>query len=747
LPSEPVNRALRRCCGWNSPDRNPRPGGGALGLNIVPSGKIGTRTARKIRRRRRPRTTLIGIDLARAARRTRRDGGRINGPDVLDRPTLCLDDVLCTEELRRRPPRRPEHAAEKRALAALAETMAHAPRTILQKLADTALDLCRADSAGVSILEPGTDRGMFRWHSVAGRLAVNAGRRMPRDASPCGTVFDRDAALLFAHPERHFDDSLAVAPPLVETLMIPFRCGDKPVGTIWVVAHTEDRQFDAEDARLLGSLSQFASANYQMIRAVDAAEAGRAELEWRVVERTRELSDANEALRDSKERLQRTLSAARIGISSWDVAADTQTRDANLNRLLGLEMMATKQPSGEFLDCIHSDDRAVVAFAFDACAKRHRPVNVDFRVVWPDGAVRWLRYQGGFSGGPEDGTAHVVGAVVDITDLMEAEEALQRARKELEDRVTARVSDVARAQACRTYEAALRAAEAAARLARTAIRSAQLADTPRSAQAAARLAASTSQAARRALKLIGVCNPLKSPASAHDWIEAIWTEVRRAIVATEEEQRRRISRELHDQLGQACASLIIGLATLEARLPQGSDASGPLEWLLQLAHRIDDDLHRIALELRPTALDDLGLHVTLLNLAEEWGEQTGVVVDYSSQGLEHRRLPAEVETAVFRIVQEALTNVQKHAAAGRVGLILALRGDDLVVIIEDDGDGCDPETAIEAAEAAGRLGMRGMRERAALVGGDLEVESTPGNGTTVFLRITLRPGTGVLADA
>src|SRR5206468_1077205 len=126
---------------------------------------------------------------------------RTDGPD---RPRAGLDDVLRTEELRRRPSRPPEHAAENRAMNALAEAMARAPRAILQQLVDTALDLCRADSAGISILETDGGREVFRWHATAGKFADNAGRAMPRDASPCGIVLDRDAVLLFARPERRF---------------------------------------------------------------------------------------------------------------------------------------------------------------------------------------------------------------------------------------------------------------------------------------------------------------------------------------------------------------------------------------------------------------------------------------------------------------------------------------------------------------------------------------------------------------
>jgi signal transduction histidine kinase len=424
------------------------------------------------------------------------------------------------------------------------------------------------------------------------------------------------------------------------------------------------------------------------------------------------------------------------------VAADVLTRDANLNRLRGLEPIETKQPSGEFLQRIHPDDRAVVARAFGTCIQQGRPVNLEFQVVQPDGAVRWLRHQGGFSSGPDGGTPHVAGSNVDVTDLMETEEALRRARKELEDRAAARTSKLVLKSRARDRTSAREVCEAARQLAMRANEAARLATTPKMVQGAARLVVATARATESALGLAHDSEYSGFEIVEREWIEAIWTEVRRAIVTGEEEQRRRISRELHDQMGQNSASLIIGMTALQPSVAEGSDAARQLERLVELAHRIDDQVHRIALELRPTALDDLGLHVTLLNLAEEWGERTQVAVDFRSRGLEHRCLPPEVESAVLRIVQESLTNVQKHAAASRVGLILGLRGNDLVVIVEDDGAGFDPEEVV-----AGRLGIRGMRERAALVGGDLEIESRPGEGTTVFLRIPLRPAAGETTDA
>jgi PAS domain S-box-containing protein len=144
------------------------------------------------------------------------------------------------------------------------------PQVILQKLAETALDLCSADSAGISILESGGKTGVFRWHAIAGQLAPNTGRRVLREASPSGIVIDRDTSVLFSCPERHFND-MAIDSPIVEALFVPFHTEGKPVGTLWVIAHTTSRKFDTEDQRVLTSISRFASIAYQVKTASLAA--------------------------------------------------------------------------------------------------------------------------------------------------------------------------------------------------------------------------------------------------------------------------------------------------------------------------------------------------------------------------------------------------------------------------------------------------------------------------------------------
>jgi PAS domain S-box-containing protein len=172
---------------------------------------------------------------------------------------------LNAAELARRPSRSPDYATENRALLALAEAQTGSPHAVLEKLVTLALDLCQAGSAGVSVLEEQGGRQVFRWHAIAGAFAANVGRTMPRESSPCGTVVDQEAVLLFQHPERHFAYPVAVDPPIAEALLVPFKVDGKTTGTVWVIDHSSTRKFDSEDARLLTNLSRFASTAVQAI--------------------------------------------------------------------------------------------------------------------------------------------------------------------------------------------------------------------------------------------------------------------------------------------------------------------------------------------------------------------------------------------------------------------------------------------------------------------------------------------------
>jgi PAS domain S-box-containing protein len=212
------------------------------------------------------------------------------------------------------------------------------------------------------------------------------------------------------------------------------------------------------------------------------------------------------------------------------------------------------------------------------------------------------------------------------------------------------------------------------------------------------------------------------------------------LVTAQEEERRRISRELHDQMGQQLAALMMGLKTLGIDSYGRRSALDTLRQLEEMTDELSREAHTLAWGLRPPALDDLGLETALYNYAEEWAERSRVPVDFLSAGFGGGRLPLTHETALYRIAQEALTNVAKHSGADRVSFILERRGDYVLAVIEDNGSGFDVEAALQQPGRGRRLGLLGMRERAALLGGAINVESAPGAGTTLFVRIPFDAG-------
>ncbi|MFN2414743.1 MAG: CheR family methyltransferase [Pyrinomonadaceae bacterium] len=218
------------------------------------------------------------------------------------------------------------------------------------------------------------------------------------------------------------------------------------------------------------------------------------------------------------------------------------------------------------------------------------------------------------------------------------------------------------------------------------------------------------------------------------------------LVTAQEDERRRISRDLHDQLGQQLTALRLKLAALRESCGQDGQSRERVEEVQALAESIDSEVDFLAWELRPTALDDLGLTAALTNFVGEWSSHYHVPAEahVSGFGSGALRLSPEVETCLYRITQEALNNVFKHAQAARVSVVLERRGGDAVLVIEDDGVGFDPAEAAVGVGGRG-LGLVGMRERAALLGGSVEFESRPGKGTTVFARVPFggaAPGDG-----
>jgi signal transduction histidine kinase len=220
-------------------------------------------------------------------------------------------------------------------------------------------------------------------------------------------------------------------------------------------------------------------------------------------------------------------------------------------------------------------------------------------------------------------------------------------------------------------------------------------------------------------------------AVAVDLSDRVARDVLRRVVEGQELERRRLARELHDETGQALTSILLGLKQVEeAKTPEeGLQAGATLRELI--VHTLQS-VRRLAVELRPKALDDFGLVPALERLGEAFGEQTGIAVDVQAN-LDSTRLPAEIETALYRIVQEALTNVAKHSSASRVSVVVTRREGLVTAVVEDDGKGF----GAGGGEGEG-LGLIGMKERVGLLDGRLAIESTEGAGTTVVAEVPMR---------
>ncbi|RCK74906.1 MAG: hypothetical protein ANABAC_1623 [Anaerolineae bacterium] len=207
------------------------------------------------------------------------------------------------------------------------------------------------------------------------------------------------------------------------------------------------------------------------------------------------------------------------------------------------------------------------------------------------------------------------------------------------------------------------------------------------------------------------------------------------VIVTQEEERKRIARELHDSTSQTLTSLIMGLKVMESSC---SDLNIQLQAhdLRQIAAQTLEEVHDLAMQLRPRLLDDLGLRAALERLVKEWQMRHRLSIDLMYH-VPHERLPDVVETALYRIIQEALTNVARHAQARNVSVLIEQRGEELVAVVEDDGVGFDISRIEMGDSAQAHLGLAGMQERAALLGGTITFESEIGRGTSIYIQLPI----------
>jgi PAS domain S-box-containing protein len=322
-----------------------------------------------------------------------------------------LERVIATRELGGGPSREPEHARENEMLMRLFEALGGAPEGILASLTSAALEACRAESAGVSLLEPDGQDAIFRWHAVAGALAHCDGRRMPRWTSPCGIVIDSDAVQLLRSPAVRFcafEAEPPVRPVIRELLLAPLRVEQTPVGALWAAHHAPRGAFDREDARRLTQLARFAA----------------------LAHRTHRLRPYDEALRASDEHARHRIEL--MPQMTW--TADPQGHVLGFHpRWLELTGMSCDEALADgWIRAAHREDRGAIEQAWRRSIASGEVCDVEYRIRVADGSYRWLRSRA-IPWCDSDATIICwYGTAEDITARKEAEERLTQREAQLD---------------------------------------------------------------------------------------------------------------------------------------------------------------------------------------------------------------------------------------------------------------------------------------------------------------------------
>jgi PAS domain S-box-containing protein len=470
---------------------------------------------------------------------------------------------------------------------------------------------------------------------------------------------------------------------------------------------------------------------------------------------------ANRKLRDNEESLRIATETGKVGVWDWDLRKNSVTWTDAVYAMHGVERGEFGSTLEAFANLVHPDDRERVNAALQGALERGEPYEVEFRIIrQSDGGTAWL-YTNAVLIRDENGPRRMIGATIDITRLKQAE--LHTARlaaivessfdaivsKDLNGIITSWNKGAERLFGYTAEEAVGkpilmlipkdRADEEEAILSRTRRGERTLPyDTIRIRRDGQLIEVSLTVSPLRDSEgnIIGASKIARDIAERRRAESALRErETMKRLVDAQESERNRIARDLHDHLGQRLTALRFMFQTLRAQC-KDEQLAASIDDIQAFAAEIDTDINYLAWELKPTELENLGLIDALRTFIREWSRTHGVNAEFHLSG-NAALLPAgEFDTNLYRIVQEALNNIHKHARATEVSVLLELRDDQLTLIIEDNGKGFDYE-AVSNGHSRGGLGLVGMRERAALLNGTLDVESRAGVGTTLFIKMPL----------
>ena len=480
-----------------------------------------------------------------------------------------------------------------------------------------------------------------------------------------------------------------------------------------------------------------------------------------------EQKDAERALRESEERLSLAVAGAEEGVWDWNLETNAVVYSARWKQMLGYSGEEIEPHVSAWERLAHPDDRSRADRANDSVARGERATyEAEFRLRHKDGHYVHVLSRGfpvrRDPGGP---VVRIVGTHLDLSERKRAEAALRENEERLklafagaqegvwdwnletgavvyssrwkemlgyaDDEVEAHVSAWERLLHPDDMEGARRVNESVMRGASTYEGEFRLLHkSGHYVHVLSRGYPVRREPGGPVVRIVGTHFDLTERKRAE--AERTRTEFLTRLVFAQEDERRRIAREMHDQFGEQLTALAHRIRVLKDACGHHDGLRTHVESIEGIAQRLDRDVDQLVWELRPTALDDLGLRAALANYIQDWSQRVGIAATLHTSGLLDDRLPADAETALFRIAQEALTNVAKHAKAANVDIILERRGDNVMLIIEDDGVGFDPASTGGASQG---FGLLGMQERAGLVGAMLEIESSAGKGTTVLVRM------------